>query len=131
MLSKIGFTNKIASTLLDMTPNTGKNWTKQWEEKGYENLKRKKGQGRKKKITKKNSLKIKKKLSERDDWTTNEISKLITATTGQTYSYNYLYTFLRTEFGAKFSKPYPRDYRQNPYYKQSFNLKILAKNKKI
>ena len=92
LLSKIGFTNKIASSLLDITPNTGKNWTKQWEEHGYENLKRKKGQGRKKKISEKDSLELKKKLSKRDDWTTNEISKLIKDTTGQTYSYNYLYT---------------------------------------
>lgn len=52
---------------------------------------------------------------------------MITETTGQTYSINYLYTFLRIEYGAKFSKPYPRDYRQNSFYKQSFNLKILAK----
>lgn len=52
---------------------------------------------------------------------------MITKTTGQTYSIKYLYTFLRTEYHAKFSKPYPRDYRQSPYYKQSFNLKILAK----
>lgn len=60
LLRKIGFTNKIASRFLDMSPETGNNWNKQWEEKEYENLKRKKGQGRKKKISDKNSLKLKK-----------------------------------------------------------------------
>ena len=127
LLIKIGFSNKIASSLLDVTPKTGKNWKQQWEENAYENLKRKKGQGRKKKISDENSLKVKKKLSKRDDWTIDEIDQMIKETTGKTYSRNYLYTFLRTEYNAKFSKPYPRDYRQSPYYKQSFNLKVLAK----
>ena len=62
LLIKIGFSNKIASSLLDVTPKTGKNWKQQWEENAYENLKRKKGQGRKKKISDENSLKVKKKI---------------------------------------------------------------------
>ena len=32
--------------------------------------------------------------------------------------------FLRKIFGAKFAKPYPRDYRRSPYYKSSFYLKL-------
>lgn len=31
---------------------------------------------------------------------------------------------LRSKLNAKFSKPYPKDYRQSPYYKQSFHLKL-------
>lgn len=43
---------------------------------------------------------------------------------GVTYSYSYMTRFLRTKFNAKFAKPYPRDYRQSPYYKSSFYLKL-------
>ena len=55
---------------------------------------------------------------------------MILKNTDKNYNILYLPTVLRRDFNAKFSKPYPRDYRQNPYYKQSFNLKIYAKIKK-
>jgi len=60
LLIKMGFSDKIACVLLDVTHKTGKNWKHQWEENAYENLKRKKGQGRKKKISDEESLKVKK-----------------------------------------------------------------------
>lgn len=60
LLIKLGYSNKIASILLSVTAKTGNNWKHQWEENSYENLKRKKGQGRKKKITEEDSLKVKK-----------------------------------------------------------------------
>ena len=43
---------------------------------------------------------------------------------GVTYSYSYITRLLRSEFNAKFAKPYPKDYRQNPHYKSSFYLKL-------
>ena len=49
MLRSLGFSNKFASTLLSITTVTGSNWMSTWKQKGYDGLKRKKGQGRKKK----------------------------------------------------------------------------------
>lgn len=49
ILRCLGFSNKFVSTLLSITTATGSNWTKNWQQKGYDGLKRKKGQGRKKK----------------------------------------------------------------------------------
>ena len=49
ILRCLGFSNKFVSTLLSITPVTGSNWTTNWKQKGYGGLKRKKGQGRKKK----------------------------------------------------------------------------------
>ena len=60
LIRKIGFSNKITSYFLDVTPETGNNWKKQWEDNEYESLKRKKGQGRKKKLTQKEQKIIKK-----------------------------------------------------------------------
>ena len=53
LFRKIGFSNKEASYFLNVTTVTGNNWLKAWENKGYEGLLRKKGQGRKSKLTKK------------------------------------------------------------------------------
>jgi len=48
----IGFSNKDASEFLNVTAVTGNNWYNAWKNKGYEGLLRKKGQGRKSKLTK-------------------------------------------------------------------------------
>lgn len=47
----IGFSNKAASEFLNVTTVTGNNWYNAWKNKGYEGLLRKKGQGRKSKLT--------------------------------------------------------------------------------
>ena len=51
LFRKIGFSNKEASQFLNITIVTGNNWLKAWENKGYGGLLRKKGQGRKSKLT--------------------------------------------------------------------------------
>ena len=51
LFRKIGFSNKEASEFLNVTTVTGNNWLKAWKNKGYEGLLRKKGQGRKSKLT--------------------------------------------------------------------------------
>ncbi len=52
ILRSLGFSNKFSSTLLGITTVTGSNWTTAWKKNGYEGLKRKKGQGRKKRNVK-------------------------------------------------------------------------------
>ena len=51
LFRKIGLSNKDASELLNITTTTGNNWLNAWLEKGYDGLLRKKGQGRKPKLT--------------------------------------------------------------------------------
>ena len=60
LFRKIGFSNKEASQFLNVTTVTGNNWLKAWENKGYGGLLRKKGQGRKSKLTKKQLETLKK-----------------------------------------------------------------------
>lgn len=52
LFRKIGFSNKESSNFLDITTVTGNNWFNTWNNKGYEGLLRKKGQGRKTKLSK-------------------------------------------------------------------------------
>ena len=51
ILRYLGYSNKQASELYGITTVTGNNWIKKWKNEGYEGLKRKPGQGRKRKLT--------------------------------------------------------------------------------
>ena len=51
LLRTLGFSNKFTSELFSITTATGKNWFNNWNSSGYDGLKRKKGQGRKSKLT--------------------------------------------------------------------------------
>lgn len=51
LLRYLGFTNKFTSELFSITTATGNNWMNKWKNEGYNGLKRKKGQGRKCKLT--------------------------------------------------------------------------------
>ena len=51
LFRSLNFSNRFSSSLLSITTATGNNWLNRWEKIGYEGLKRKKGQGRKCKLT--------------------------------------------------------------------------------
>lgn len=48
LLRYLGYSNKQSSEIHRITTVTGNTWLKKWENEGYEGLKRKPGQGRKK-----------------------------------------------------------------------------------
>jgi len=60
VLRKIKFSNKFASKLFSITPAIGNNWLNKWNKYGYESLIRKKGQGRKTKLTNEEIKELKK-----------------------------------------------------------------------
>ena len=60
LLRKIGFSNKEASEFMNVTSVTGNNWHNAWKNNGYEGLLRKKGQGRKCKLTEEQLEELKK-----------------------------------------------------------------------
>lgn len=51
LFRRLGFSNRFASKLISVTTATGTNWTNKWIKNGYDGLKRKKGQGRKCKLS--------------------------------------------------------------------------------
>ena len=74
LLRNLGFSNKFTSELLSITTATGNNWMNKWKNMGYNGLKRKKGQGRKCKLSN-DEIKILKKLIKGDNWLNLENSK--------------------------------------------------------
>ena len=60
LLRRLGFSNRFTSSLLSITTATGNNWLNKWKKIGYKGLKRKKGQGRKCKLTDKQLETLKK-----------------------------------------------------------------------
>jgi len=54
---------------------------------------------------------LKKILNKRDDWTTDEIKKLISEEFNVEYSLKQIRIILR-KFGMKLAKPFPHDYRR-------------------
>ena len=51
LLRNLGFSNQFTSKLFSITTATGTNWSNNWKKYGYNGLQRKKGQGRKSKLT--------------------------------------------------------------------------------
>ena len=60
LLRYLGYSNKQASEMYNISTVTGNTWLKAWKQEGYEGLKRKSGQGRKKKLTSEQEMDLKK-----------------------------------------------------------------------
>lgn len=69
-------------------------------------------------------------MGERNDWTLPEIAEAIEIRYGVRYSLTHLAQLLKKKLNMHFAKPYGKDYRQSPYYKQSFHLKLMPIFKK-
>jgi len=50
-------------------------------------------------------------LKERDDWTTDEVKRLVKERFDVEYTLKQIRTILK-KFGMKYRKPYPKDYRR-------------------
>ena len=117
-------------TLANVKKSTAYYIEDKWNENGYDSLKKKPGQGRKPKLSDENWEEFRKIMSKRNDWTLPELSYIIKKEYGVTYSLAHLAILLRKKLNAHFAKSYSKDYRQSPYYKQSFHLKLNAIFKK-
>ncbi len=86
-------------------------WQDRWNKEGYEGLKPKFAGGKPSKLSGDQKELLKKILNNRDDWTTEEIKKLISKEFMVEYSLKQIRIILR-QFGMKLAKPYPHDYRR-------------------
>lgn len=124
ILMKLTIPLEVIGDIIGVTNNTMINWAKQWNNGGYDALLKKSGQGRKQKLSDKDWKEIGKKLLKRHDWLLFEIQILIKNDYGVFYDQSHLSKLLRKKLGMHFAKPYTKDYRQSPFYKQSFHLKL-------
>ena len=86
-------------------------WQDRWNEEGYEGLKPKFAGGKPPKLTNDQKDQLKEILDKRDDWTTDEIRKLISKKYKVDYSLKQIRIILR-KFGMNFAKPFQHDYRR-------------------
>ena len=124
IFQKLGYSLDIISNIIGVTEETLVTWNNQWKSDGYKGLLKKSGQGRKAKLSKEQLKDLRKILRTRNDWLLPEISFIIETKYGVKYSSAHLSKLLKEKLKMHFAKPYPRDYRQSPYYKQSFHLKL-------
>lgn len=124
LFQKLNFTLEFIGQIIGVTKETLITWNNQWIENEYEGLLKKKGQGRKSKLTDSEWEEIGKVIGKRNDWMLPEIAYLIKENYGVEYSFAHLARLLKKKLNAHYAKPYTKDYRQSPYYKQSFHLKL-------
>ncbi len=86
-------------------------WQDRWNKEGYEGLKPKFAGGKPSKLSDDQKEQLKKILNKRDDWTTDEIKKLISDEFMVEYSLKQIRIILK-KFGMKLAKPFPHDYRR-------------------
>jgi len=104
---------ELAASKSGVTKRVGYIWQERWNKEGYEGLKPKYGGGRPAQITNEQKSELKEILTERDDWTTKKVRKLIKDKFDVEFSEKHVRTILRN-LGLKFARPYPKDYRRPP-----------------
>jgi putative transposase len=109
----LGDSVELAASKSGVTKRVGYIWQERWNKEGYEGLKPKYGGGRPAQITNEQKSELKEILTERDDWTTKKVRKLIKDKFDVEFSEKHVRTILRN-LGLKFARPYPKDYRRPP-----------------
>jgi len=86
-------------------------WQERWNKEGYDGLKPKFAGGKPSKLSDDQKEQLKEILDTRDDWTTEEIRKLISKDYKVEYSLKQIRIILR-KFGMNLAKPFQHDYRR-------------------
>jgi len=106
-----GVTVENAAERVEISKPVAYIWQDRWNKEGYEGLKPKFAGGKPSKLSDDQKEQLKKILNKRDDWTTDEIKKLISEEFNVEYSLKQIRIILR-KFGMKLAKPFPHDYRR-------------------
>jgi len=106
-----GVTVEEAAERVEISKPVAYIWQDRWNTEGYEGLKPKFAGGKPSKLSDDQKEQLKKILNKRDDWTTDEIKKLISDEFLVEYSLKQIRIILR-KFGMKLAKPFPHDYRR-------------------
>lgn len=91
---------EVASRKVGITKMVGYEWQNRWNKEGYAGLIPRYAGGRPSKLTDKQKEELRAFLEERDDWTTNEVKKLIKERYGVAYTLKHIGAILR-KFGMK------------------------------
>lgn len=86
-------------------------WQERWNQEGYNGLKPKFAGGKPPKLSDIQKEQLKEILKKRDDWSTEAVRKLVFKEFNVEYTQKQIRVILKN-FGMKFAKPYPHDYRR-------------------
>jgi putative transposase len=106
-----GFSVQESAERVGTSKQIGYGWQDRWNSEGYEGLRPKYAGGRPSKLSDEQKEILKSTLYKKDDWTTEEVRKLIFEDFGVTYSTKRVREILKG-FGMKHGKPYYHDYRR-------------------
>lgn len=106
-----GVTVEDAAKRVEISKPVAYIWQERWNKEGVAGLKPKFAGGKPSKLTDNQKEQLKEILNKRDDWTTEEIRKLISEKFMVEYTLKQIRIILR-KFGMKLAKPYPHDYRR-------------------
>lgn len=106
-----GLSVQEAAERVGTSKQIGYGWQDRWNSEGYEGLRPKFAGGRPSKLSDEQKELLKITLNKRDDWTTEEVKKMIFEDFGVIYSTKRVREILKG-FGMKHGKPYYHDYRR-------------------
>ncbi len=106
-----GVTVEDAAERVEISKPVAYIWQDRWNKEGYEGLKPKFAGGKPSKLSEDQKAQLKEILNNRDDWTTEEIKKLISKEYKVEYSLKQIRIILR-KFDMNLSKPFQHDYRR-------------------
>ena len=89
----------------------GYQWQKRWNEYGYEGLVPRFGGGKPPKLSEEDMNRLSDTLKERDDWTTEDVQRIVKEKFNASFTLKHIRTILR-KMGMHYSKPYQHDYRR-------------------
>ena len=89
----------------------GYQWQKRWNEDGYEGLVPRFGGGKPPKLSEEDMNKLSDTLKKRDDWTTEDVQRIVKEKFNASFTLKHIRTILR-KMGMHYSKPYQHDYRR-------------------
>jgi len=100
-----------SATFVGITKNNGYIWQERWNESGYDGLVPRYAGGKPSKLSDEQKARLKEMIDKRDDWTTDEVRRLIQSEFGAEYTLKQVRVILR-KMGAKYGKPLQHDYRR-------------------
>lgn len=100
-----------AADKVEVTFPTGYEWRKRWNHNGYEGLIPNFAGGAPAKLSRRDTQELKEILEQRDDWTTQEVRRLIMNRFEVNYTLRHVGRLLKS-MGMKQGKPFRYDYRR-------------------
>ena len=100
-----------ASKNVGVTKMVGYYWQESWNREGFNGLMPRFAGGKPSKLSAEKKIELRSILEKRDDWTTDEVKKMIKVRFGVEYGIKHVRKMLK-KMGMHYSKPYQHDYRR-------------------